>query len=166
MRLHNSDVIMSAMASEIAGASIVYSNVCSGADQRKHQSSASLAFGREIHRWPVNSPHNGPLTRKMFPFDDVIVGICLHFVFTSYRFSQLNCALTFLGDSYKVSVGQDCNRPPVAHQSICLMTSHVWRPEKDKVHIKLRSWQLIHQTRYLISQSLLGTRSVFIHVYT
>ena len=42
--------------------------------QRKHQSSASLAFVRRIHRGPVNSPHKGPVTRKMFPFDDVIMG--------------------------------------------------------------------------------------------
>ena len=42
--------------------------------QRKHQSSASLAFVRRIHRRPVNSPHKGPVTRKMFPFDDVIMG--------------------------------------------------------------------------------------------
>ena len=41
--------------------------------QRKHQSSTSLAFVRGIHRWPVNSPHKGPVTRKMFPFDDVIM---------------------------------------------------------------------------------------------
>ena len=47
-------------------------NVYSGADQRKHQSSASLAFVRWIHRWAVNSPHKWPVTRKMFPFDDVI----------------------------------------------------------------------------------------------
>ena len=50
-----------------------YSNLCSGADQRKHQSSASMAFVRGIHQWPVNSPHKGPVTRKMFPFDDVIM---------------------------------------------------------------------------------------------
>ena len=43
------------------------------ADQRKHQSSASLAFVRGIHRWPVNSPHKWPVTRKMFPFYDVIM---------------------------------------------------------------------------------------------
>ena len=49
------------------------SPVYSGADQRKHQSSASLAFVREIHRGPVNSPHKWPITRKMFPFDDVIM---------------------------------------------------------------------------------------------
>ena len=51
----------------------VYSTVYSGADQRKHQSSASLTFVQGIHRWPVNSPHKGPVTRKMFSFDDVIM---------------------------------------------------------------------------------------------
>ena len=44
-----------------------------GADQRKHQSSASLAFVRGIHRRPVNSPHKWPVTRKMLPFHDVIM---------------------------------------------------------------------------------------------
>ena len=63
---------MSSMASQITSLMIVYS-VYSGAHQRKHQSSVSLAFVRGIHRWPVNSPHKGPVTRKMFPFDDVIM---------------------------------------------------------------------------------------------
>ena len=63
---HYSDVIMSAMASPITSLAIVYSTVYSGADQRKHQRSASLAFLRGIHRWPVNSPHKGPVTRKCF----------------------------------------------------------------------------------------------------
>ena len=40
---------------------------------RETPSSASLAFVRGIHRWPVNSPHKGPVTRKMFPLDDVIM---------------------------------------------------------------------------------------------
>ena len=52
---------------------IVYSTVYSGTDQRKHQSSATLAFVRGIHRWPVNSPHKWPVTWKMFPFDDVVM---------------------------------------------------------------------------------------------
>ena len=47
-----------------------------GTDQRKHQSSASLAFVRRIQRWPANSPHKWPVTRKMFPFDDVIMKPC------------------------------------------------------------------------------------------
>ena len=64
---------MSAIASQITSLTIVYSSVYSGADQRWHQSSASLAFVRGNHRWPVNSPHKGPVTRKMFPFYDVIM---------------------------------------------------------------------------------------------
>ena len=64
---------MSTMASQITSLTIVYSTVYSGTDERKHQSSMSLAFVRGIHRWPVNSPHKGPVTRKMFPFDKVIM---------------------------------------------------------------------------------------------
>ena len=70
---HYSDVIMGAVASQITSLTIVYSTVYPDADQRKHQSSASLAFVRRIHRGPVNSPHKRPVTRKMFPFDDVIM---------------------------------------------------------------------------------------------
>ena len=66
---HYNDVIMSAMASQITSLTIVYSIIYLGADQ----SSASLAFVRGIHRWPVNSPHKWPVTRKMFPFHDVIM---------------------------------------------------------------------------------------------
>ena len=67
---HYNDVTMSTMASQITSLTIVYSTVYSGADQRKHQSSASLAFVRGIHQWPVNSPHKGPVTRKTFFFCD------------------------------------------------------------------------------------------------
>ena len=70
---HYNDVIMTVMASQITGVSNVYSSVCSCTDQRRHQSSASLAFVRGIHRGPVNSPHKGPVRRKIFPFDDVIM---------------------------------------------------------------------------------------------
>ena len=64
---------MSTIASQITSLTIVYSTVYSGADQSKHQSSTSLAFVWGIHRSPVNSPHKWPVTRKMFPFDDVIM---------------------------------------------------------------------------------------------
>ena len=72
---HYNDFIMSTIASQITSLTIVYSSVYSGADQRKDQSSASLAFVLGIHRGPVNSPHKGPVTRKMFPFDDIIMGM-------------------------------------------------------------------------------------------
>ena len=71
--LHYGDVIMGAIVSQITSLTIVYSTVYSEADQTKHQSSASLAFVRGIHRGPVNSPHKWPVTRKMFPCDDVIM---------------------------------------------------------------------------------------------
>ena len=71
---HYSDVIMSAMASQITGVSIIgLIGFFSGADQRKYQSSASLAFVRGIHRWLVFLHYKGPVTRKMFPLDDVIM---------------------------------------------------------------------------------------------
>ena len=84
LQCHYDDDIMGAIASQITSITIVYSTVYSDADQLKHQSSASLAFVRGIHRGPVNSPHKWPVTRKMFPFDDVIMRtmnltiICLH----------------------------------------------------------------------------------------
>ena len=64
---------MGAMASQITSLTIVYSTVYSGTDQSEHQSSASLAFVRGIHRWPMNSPHKWPARRKMFLFNDVIM---------------------------------------------------------------------------------------------
>ena len=70
---YSSDAIMGAMTSQITSLTIVYSTVYSDVDQRKHHSSASMAFVRGIHRWPVNSTHKGPVTGKMFPFDDVII---------------------------------------------------------------------------------------------
>ena len=66
---------MGAIASQIVSLTIAYSVVYSDSDQRKYQSSALLAFVSGIHRWPVNSPHKGPVTRKMFPFDDVIMNM-------------------------------------------------------------------------------------------
>ena len=84
-QFHYSGVIMNVMASQITGVSILCLTVGSDTDQRKkwklcvtglcekHQSSVSLAFVLGIHWWQVNSPHKGPVTRKMFPFDDVIM---------------------------------------------------------------------------------------------
>ena len=70
---HDSNVIMSTMESQITSLTIFYSTAYSGADQRKHQNSASLAFVWGIHRGPVNSTHKWSAKRKMFPFDDVIM---------------------------------------------------------------------------------------------
>ena len=72
------DVIMSAMASQITGVSIVCSIHCSGADQRKHQCPASQAFVTGIQRWLADFHHNGPVTRKIIAFGDVIIEKNVH----------------------------------------------------------------------------------------
>ena len=92
---HYSDVIMTWIASQITSLTIVCSIVYSDADQRKHQSSASLAFVRGIHRGPVNSPHKWPVTRKMFPFGDVIM-----ISETIYILSNKHCCVLFMSYPY------------------------------------------------------------------
>ena len=97
---HYNNVIMGTIASQITSFTIVYSIVYLDADQRKHQSSASLAFVRGIHRGPVNSPHKWPVTRKKFPVDDVIMkaqiarailGICRGMSCLTWRLNILSC---------------------------------------------------------------------------
>ena len=76
---------MGAMASQITSLAIVYSTDYSGADQRKHQSSASLAFVRGIHRWPVNSPHKWPVTRKMMSSWIIFHQVLQYYLYHPYR---------------------------------------------------------------------------------
>ena len=87
---HNIDVMMGAMASQITSLTIVCSTVYPGADQRKYKSSTSLAFVQGIHWWPTNSPHKWSVTRKLFPFDDVIMHICV-FVKCSMPIIYFDC---------------------------------------------------------------------------
>ena len=71
--MHYGDLIMGTVVSQITSLTIVYSIIYSDAGQRKHQWLESLAFVRGIHQGPVNSLHKWPVTRKMFPFDDIIM---------------------------------------------------------------------------------------------
>ena len=99
---HYNDVMVDSIRSQITSLTIVYSIVYSDADQRKHQSNASLVFVRLIHRGPVNSPHKWPVTRKMFPFHDVIM-FCLNsstssrhqILLLSISFKLFQCTSTF-----------------------------------------------------------------------
>ena len=72
-----SDLIMGAVVYQIISLTIFHSTVYTGASQSKHQNSVSLAFVLRIHLWLMNSPHKWLVTRKMFPFDDVIITISL-----------------------------------------------------------------------------------------
>ena len=95
---HYRDINMSVMASQITSVSNVCSAHCPGADQRKHQGSASLAFVSGIHRWPVDSPHKGPVTRKMLAFDDVFMNYVGYVVLCilQWRISA-TCTMALLG---------------------------------------------------------------------
>ena len=91
---HYSDVMMSEMAPQITAIWIVCLTVCSGADHRKCQSTASLAFVGGIHWWPVDSPHKGPVMQTMFPFSSqcpslFMVCLCLaRLCFSTYWYHK------------------------------------------------------------------------------
>ena len=139
-KVHYSDVIVNAIASQITSLEIVYSTVYSGTDQRKqHQSSASLAFVRGFHQWQVNSPNKWPVTRKMFPFDDVInsspklgVKVDVRNVFYQFRvwttFSRCRwcavCSSCYFRTQYIKHPNEHCNsKGNVKHLHYC---SSVW----------------------------------------
>ena len=66
---HYNDVIMTTMASEITSLTVVYSTLYS--KKTSNLCVTGLCVGNSPG--PVNSPHKGPVTRKMFPFDDDIM---------------------------------------------------------------------------------------------
>ena len=111
---------MGAVTSQITSPTAVYSTVYSDTDQRKHQSSASLAFMWGIHRGPVNSPHKCPVTRKMFPFDDVIMSMwfCGQCV-------QWKIELIWLGTTIKAS-DHWLKEPKIDLMSISRVAVAVW----------------------------------------
>ena len=101
---HYTGVTMSATASQITDNATVCSTDCPGAHQRKHQSSAPLAFVRGIHRWPVDSPHKWPVTRKMFPYDGVVIIYVAHYGHTAGEiYSRVGNYATAWMDSWRVT---------------------------------------------------------------
>ena len=132
---HYGDVIMGMMVSQIPSLIIVYSTVYSGADQRKHQSSASLPFVRRIHRGPVNSLQKWSVTRKMFPFDDVIVELrTQHNQLNLHKWKQIRNKCRVATGENDVYVGYKVSAPfclffyinDSCDVYICSMTSWAW----------------------------------------
>ena len=101
---HYDGIIMGTMEYEITSLKSVYSNVYSGADQSKHQSSATLAFVWWIQRGPGNSLRKWPVTQKMFPFDDVTM-ITIVFPYLTLKYYKLDllqsCVLQYV--TYKLT---------------------------------------------------------------
>ena len=123
---------MSALGSQITTLTIMYSTFYSGANQRKHQSSASLAFRRRIHRWPVNSPHEGPVTQKMFPFHDVIM-----------IYLSIKCT------SHASAVFWEIRHPLLMLSMFCDSLDH-WRGHAYFMYINIKSPFTFHGDAYVL----------------
>ena len=143
-----SDVIMGAMASKITSLTIVYSTVYSGTDQSKHQSSASLAFVWGIHRGPVNSPHKWPVTRKMFPLDDVI----MLFQTTSLHLNQCWLISNYIPkDTFQLIIS---NYQKYSFKKMHFkMSSAKWRPFCFSFHVSINQSR-IYPSSYSTSSTL------------
>ena len=124
---------MSPMASHITSLTIVYSIVYSITDRRKHQSSASLAFVRGIHWWPVNSPYKGPVTRKMFPFDNVIM------IWWPFAIYVLLMITSWYGNAF-------------------LITGPLWRASIESPHKRTIMWNFSHT--FVIDLNKLSTNQL------
>ena len=109
--------------------------------RRKHQSSASLAFVWGIHRWPVNSPHKWPVTRKRFPFDDVIMG------YTMISFTFLDHETC----SRASKLHSNGRINPINHPWMCFIhttVNHNWWKEILPIHdvnkVSMNAWVSYH----------------------
>ena len=139
---HYNDVMMGATASQITSLTKFYSTVYLSADQRKHQSSTSLAFVREIHQWPVNSPHKAPVTRKMFPFDDVIMMLQTS---AFWMMRTVPCSVNTSGDVVENVTPHVCNHssvtkilwPHLTVKASRCMTASSWQKQVKELYSNL-----------------------------
>ena len=137
---------MTTIASQITSLTIVYSTVYSGADQRKHQSSASLAFVRGIHRWPVDSPYKEPVRRKMFQFDDVIMVPVAFLTALCSMHIDLVTTIKHLILSYLTKLSQDQTDTADAFYWIGLILIPAWIftcPVKCGIELTIHSQTLV-----------------------
>ena len=143
------------MASQITSLTILYPIAYSGADQRKHQSSALIAFVQGIHRWPLNTPHKGPVTWKIFPFDDVIIATLhrntnhVHNVWGILPQMFIHIAKT-LGS---ISVRHRSNTFASDRYQMCMTTIHLHKQSEDALQ-KNRSMQQVLVWLYQIKRSI------------
>ena len=144
---------MGPMASQITSVSSVYSTVFSDADKRKHQSSVSLDFVRVIHWWLVNSPHKGPIMRKMFLFYDVIMKLTI--IGSDNGFSSCQCQAviwTNAGILLIWRLGTNFNEmliktPTFSFKKMHLkMLSAKWRPFCLSLNVLMKNMGFCHWT--------------------
>ena len=146
------NVMVSAMVSQITGVTIVYLTVCSGADQRKHQSSMSVAFLRGIHRSPVNSQHKGPVTRKKFPFDDVIMDCVDFWQETTWTFPNCSECLTPYPPCQSYRRTSSISRTKFQNLNVSCIHMQLSSLNPLKLGVKLRMKMLLEQRRQAMLQ--------------
>ena len=136
---------MGAIAYQITSPTVVYPTVYSETDQRKHQSSASLAFVRGIHRGPVNSPHKWPVTRKTFPFDEVIINfrgleISQYLTIRCSSVQSIEALATVVPRSIHMILSYRQGPQGEFQQLSCLLPEHygIWDPTRQ------HDWHYIH----------------------
>ena len=143
-----SDDIMSTMESQITSLTIVYLTVYSGADQRKHKISASLACVRGIHRPPVNYLHKGPVTRKIFQFDDVIMCVIV------LPLPVSRCPPPVAADAQRRLAAVIVDKTPSTNPQWSLFVDI--RSHHNTALPDLRNWTLIYPTKYKYNYIALG----------
>ena len=148
LALHYSDVIMSATASQITGVSIVCLSVCWGSNQWKHQSSASVAFVRGIHWWPVDFRHKGP--QKMPPLDNVIMGAVVDCLIA------IQITLKVMGKSNSNKYNNWCKASKLIAPALTTIWSQIF---------KMSSWKNTHKKQQCIIAYCLLLVFYYIHNY-
>ena len=109
---------------------------------KKHQSSASLAFVRGIHRWPVNSPRKWPVKWKMFPFDNVIMDVFFFIVHI--------VELPVFRDTSKL-LRRHCNQWPYWQAYVSLPAAEVVYCEWHRQSARLLRFQVLSVRAYYSS---------------
>ena len=112
--VHCNDVVMGVIASQITSCTVVYSTAYSKRRSKKTPNSASPTFVKGIHRWMMNSPHRWPVTRKMFPFGDVIMIIRLGSCMSTPQHQAIlltNVDLSAIEEWWLLKFASQCSHP-------------------------------------------------------
>ena len=107
--LHYDDVTMGGMTSQITSLAIVYSTVYSGADQRKHQSPATLAFVRGIPAQMASNAETASIWWRHHDCGQIIIFTCGLERYTHYQGLQyITTGCSSWWKSYLISDSKEC----------------------------------------------------------
>ena len=96
---HHSDVTMSDGVPNHQCPDCLFNRLFGRRSNKSSKLRVTALVVRRIHRWPVDSPHKGLVTRKMFLFYDVMVTLTWTFNEPISSWSHLNGNLLWAADS-------------------------------------------------------------------